>query len=212
MPRWLPAAAALLLFGGAGALIASQGLGGSDDAMESADAGSDTATEAGESESEESAEAAVAAADSDAAGNRSTDDAVEEEAMELVEDDAMDEEAMEDDEAMEEESDGEAADSQATGPAPEEPEGGFFPEDPVLFFDTPPDADQVLRDRAPNFRADVAQSQCGDFAAPLTDGSVLGYLPIEIAGEPAELFVLVRENGTESALILMVDSCQLLNQ
>ncbi len=201
MPRWLPAAAALMLFGGAAAVIASQGLGGGDDA---------TDTAAMETESaEDSAEAADFDASAARAETQVADDAADDASTEELaggsgdEEEAMEEEAMEDDEAMEDEAEADAASS---APA-QEGDGGFFPRDPVLFFDAAPDPDQVLQQFEPDLRTNVTQSECGDFAAPLTDGSVLGYVPIEVAGEAAELFLLARENGTESAVILTLDGC-----
>ncbi len=197
MPRWLPAAAALLLFGGAGAIIASQGIGGDDDATETASFDTDASDEsAEEADFDESTE-------TQAAESGMADDAGE--AMEMgteadTEGEARADEAMDEEEAME--------DAAESAPAAEDSEGGFFPEEPVLSFASVPDPNQILRDQEPELRQDISQTQCGDFAGPLTDGFVLGYLPVEVAGEPAEYFVLVRENDTQSAVILAVDGCQ----
>ena len=207
MPRWLTAAAALLIVGGGGALLISQGVG-SNDLGETADAGSDTEESAGDASDDAMDELATEAgtandapeAESVMADEAMADDAVEEDAME--EEEAMEDEALEDDEEASD------ADRETTAaPAEGDDSGGFFPDEPVLFFDTVPDPDQVLQELDVTLRTDPTAAACVDSAIVLSDGPIMGYLPIEVAGAASEFFVFANAAGAESAVIFDAATC-----
>ncbi len=194
IPQWLPAAAAFLLIGGGVVWLAGQT--GSDD-MDAATEALDTAAGSDESSDFATEESQRAESESSAAGETMAADESAEDAMEESSEES-DDEAME----MVEE---EAAESQPATTTAGAADGGFFPQEPVKSFAAMPDGDSILSDM-PSPRPDLTQSNCGlDYQPP--DGSeILGFLPIEIGGAPAELLILVDENGEETAVVLD-DTC-----
>lgn len=200
-PSWLAAAAAVVVIGGGVVFSLNRLSGGGDDAeTATADVASD-APDAGEGEVSAEArameESTEEAEDTDqAAGTENFMDADDEE------DDAMEEE----EEAMEDE----AADAAASsGPADEggdaeSTEGGFFPDEPIMTFSSVPDPDTAMEALSdlPEFRSDVFRSNCGESLGLPDDSTVGSFAPIEIAGEPAELFLIVGSDGAESPLIV----------
>ncbi|MGI9595680.1 MAG: hypothetical protein ACR2QK_05950 [Acidimicrobiales bacterium] len=197
LPQWLPAAAAFLLIGGGVVWLAGQT--GSDDsetasveaADEPTDGGADLAAEEVRAESEQSQAGDAAMDTAEATESAEAADEGEEEAMNDAAEDAADEDAADD---------GRAA-TTTTPAAQQAPAGGFFPDEPVMSFAQVPDTESILEDMPPT-RLDVGQSNCGlGFEAP-AGLEVVGFLPIEIEGERAELLVLVDGAGSESAVIL----------
>ncbi len=218
VPSWLPVAAALLLLGGGGAWLLSQAGQGDDVAETVADSFEESAEEVTETEAEDTASAEAlrsqddAAAESAPAGADESSIAEEDDAME---DDAMEEEEeAEDEEAVEEEEDASAADDgagdtdQAAEAGEESGEGGFFPEEPVLFFDSPPTVEEALVD-AIDAREDLSLSACVESLQGLTELEPVRYLPVSVAGEPAELFVLLNTDGSETAIVVDIGCTQL---
>ena len=216
VPRWLPAAAAVLLFGGVGAAVIAQGLGGGEDSFESADAVVD-----------ESAEAADTASDATSAGAEAADDGSDEEAME-DEEEAMEdeEEAMEDEEdaleeaetlveEAEESEETEVAEDAASADQADEDDAAraeqdeFFFEDSVFVFDEVPTAEElaeVAADLDPSMLLDPADSICG-VTLPETGTDSFGYFSVTVAGEPAELYVMVNDDESEVVEFLDALSC-----
>jgi hypothetical protein len=206
MPSWLPAAAALLLLGGGGAWVISQASGGDSDSTASesaADLISDQ--DAGDTQ----ARAAQAAGDEEAteAMELSENDAVaDDEAMDGDSDSAADSAAAE--ESVEEEAEPAAAPAEDAGDAEGE-EGGFFPREPVLSFTSVPTLDDLPEEFSQELRVEVTTSLCGD-SLTLADGqSISGYLPIEVGGQLAELFIVVDEAGEQTIVVVNNDGCQL---
>lgn len=202
LPSWMPAAAVFVLIsGGLIALISTSG-GGGDDAFDSATAELETdAGDADESadfaQDDAAEESAAMVADADALTER--EDAGDEEAME-------EEEAMEDDEAMEDSAEAESADAGETAATTTTRAGGLFPQEPVLFFDELPQ-DLVAELASVDELRDVAASNCGPELA-LGDGvEIVGYLPVELIGLPAELFALIDQNGQEQAILVDTQGC-----
>ncbi len=208
IPSWLPAAAALLVLGGGGAWLLSQASQDDSDTESAADFAEESAEEDTDGESADTqalrvdqagdaeSEAAEAAAEAPAADSDAADEAMEDDAME-------EEEAMEDeDDSAEEDAE---SDTEQSSPSNETGEGGFFPEDPVLFFDSPPTVEEAL-DRiavgAEETREDLSLSACAEILPELSELEPVAYLPIEVAGEPAELFVLLNEDGSETTIIV----------
>ncbi len=183
MPRWLPAAAVFLLLGG-GVVWLAQSVGESDDA--------DTAS--GVIERDESADVESETVAADAAAEATEED------MLAAEEGAATERQLA--------GDGEdAADEAATSaPAAEESmaddaAGGFAPLEPVAVFDEVPDPADVL-DELPAPFEELERSSCS-LDLELEPGSEpLGFLPIEIGDEPAEIYVVVDGDGRESVLIV----------
>lgn len=210
IPSWLPAAAALLLLGGGGAWLFSQadGFGGDDLETASFD------TDAGTDEAEDGAARSVQAAESSA--NAEMTESEEEEAME-------DESAAD---AMEEDADtaadgaddsGGTDEESATAAAPAEDgeesadgddgEGGLFPEEPVLSFAAVPSAGELPED-LPELRANLNTSLCGATVTVPDGQMIVGYLPIEIGTELAELFILVDDAGEQKVAVTSSSSCE----
>ncbi len=213
MPQWLSAAAVTLCVLGGGVWLASQ---------------------MGSSSDETSFESAGAAADFDEAADSeamtATDDAMEESSAKSVEE-SVEESGMADSAAAERSTttiaDRAPEDSEETSDATEvEPgedaaadedlgesltdaevagNGGFFPNEPVASFgETPNTADLVEAPPAPP-RVDLEQSQCvNEINRPV---QVIGYLPIEVSGQPAEFFIFIDEAGNEDGIVLDAD-CQ----
>jgi hypothetical protein len=202
LPNWMAAAAVFVLIsGGLIALISSSG--GDDETSFDAATGS-TETEAGAEESADFGEddaadesAAMLATEADAADDRVSAD--DEEAME----EAESEDAMEDDEAME---DTESADAAESAPTTTARTGGLFPQEPVLFFDELPQNLLAELGSVDELR-DIADSNCAPELA-LADGvEAFGYVPVELAGLPAELFALVDQSGQELAILVEAEAC-----
>ncbi len=205
MPQWLAAAAAFVLVGGGVVWLAGQT--GSDDmdaATEAVDAQETAAVEPADGD----ATASMAAESADAA-----ETSTEEEAMATST--SVDLEAMEQDEAAGADDGADTETGQAegaedtdlrNGAAPAD--GGFFPDDPVLQFFGPPDRDTLVEELPP-VRADLTPSRCGDVVETPAGGELLGYLPIEIDGAPAEVFVAVDADG-EELLTVFDRNCDIL--
>lgn len=199
MPSWLPAAAGFVIIGG-GLIwaIGQAGGGGDDDA--------------------EASETAVAAFD----GDEGTDAAAETEAMEeadageaqMAADDAMEDDS--DDGMDESAADGESR-SDAAGAAPtrgdsdesaeesEDAEADFAVPEPLLFFDTIPDPDTI--EVLPDAELDLERSLCGAEIVTATLGDPVGFIPVEVESQPAELFLFLDGDGSEIR-VLVDDNCQ----
>ncbi|MGH1489443.1 MAG: hypothetical protein ACRBK7_08650 [Acidimicrobiales bacterium] len=202
MPQWLTAAAAFILIGGGVIFLA--GRTGSDDTTEAAfdttddsDDASDEAASSAMVESDSPQQEAMPAADSDA----TAEDAMEEEAMD---DSAMDEAAEEgafDEVTPRDDDDGASSSEAAPSTTATSRTGGLFPEDPVMSYSSVPDPDSVLAE-LPDPRPDLLASRCGLDLNDEIDLEIIGYLPIEIAGEPAEVFAVLTQDGSDSAIIV----------
>lgn len=205
-PRWLSAAAVVLLVGGGAIIVANQAARSGEDsdevATEAFDTGSDEAAEAAE-------ESAGGAADDQAAELPSTTSQAARDADAELAD--VEEEATE--EAAEAESAAdEPASAEADRAAPADGEGttrsGLFADEPRMFFDGVPDVDEVLAD-LPERRVDLERSACAlDVEVP-AGSEVVGFLPIEIGGGPAEILVVVDASGVESGIIVD-DACRVM--
>ncbi len=201
MPQWLSAAAAFILIGGGVVFLA--GRTGSDDSETAAD----SIAESAEDSSDDSADAAGAS--SSEARVFETEDAMEDEAMEesnAMASDAMEESAMdEDDSEAAEEAEVVPAEGDVAQSSPEPTTttraGGLFPDEPVRLYDEVPAIEGLLTD-LPAPRVDLLNSRCGLELDEQLDLEVVGYLPIEIAGAPAEVFAVLTQDGTDSAIIV----------
>ena len=205
LPSWMPAAAVFVLItGGVVALISTSG--SDDDAFDTATEAFDTeeSAEAGSADLDDDAadESAAIIAESEPAADREA--SADEEAME----EAMEDDAMEDDEAMEDSEDAEAegADAAEAAPTTTAQTGGLFPQEPVLFFDELPQ-DLLAELASVDELRDITQSNCAP-ELTLADGvEVVGYLPVELAGLPAELFSLIDQSGQELAILVDAAAC-----
>ena len=200
MPQWLPIAAAFLLLGGG--VIWLAGRSGGDD-FDSADAGSEETAEleaAADGGGDGDATASMAAAPTeDQAADEAADDAASTTTLADLEMNQGEADSAEDAAAGETS----GADRQ-TGPAA----GGFFPEEPVLQFSGLPDRDDLLADLPPP-RPDLSQSRCADVLEAPPDRETLGYLPIEVDGGPAEVFVAVDADG-QQVFTVVDENCDIL--
>ncbi|MEM7273326.1 MAG: hypothetical protein AAF547_09625 [Actinomycetota bacterium] len=207
MPAWLPAAAVFVLIGGGLLFIAGQSnLGGSDDSGDETATADFATEEAAENDAVDSGDAAGQAARAESLAE-SAPAAAEEEVLEeaeaaiatddAMEDDAMEEEAMADEAA--EDADAEAQELAGDG-------GDFVPENPILLFTEFPDLDRVLDDIPAPRNAETSNCLADlEIDEPLDP---VGYLPVEVTGIPAELFVIANpEDGVEIALLLDVRTC-----
>ena len=201
IPQWLPAAAAFLLLGGGVIWLAGRSGG---DGFEAADAGSEETAEleaAADGGGDGDATASMAAAPTeDQAADEAADDAA---ATTTLADLEMNQDEADSAEAAAADSETAGAERQ-TGPAA----GGFFPEEPVLQFSGLPDRDDLLKDLPPP-RPDLLQSRCGDVLEAPADWETLGYLPIEVDGGPAEVFVAVDGDG-EQVFTVVDENCAIL--
>lgn len=205
MPSWLPAAAGLFIIGG-GAIWAVGQSGGGDDTEAASIAADDSAEET----SAESAEL-VESDDGDAeAMTAMADEAMEEESEDAMEDDAMADEG--DDSASRADADAAAAapadggaDESADDEEAEDAEEAFVDLEPQLFFDEVPDVD-ALAD-LPEPEPDLERSLCGPEIVTPTLGEPLGFIPVEVSGEPAEIYLFLDADGTEIRLLIDGD-CQ----
>lgn len=185
LPSWLPAAAAFLVLGGGAIWAVNQAGGGDDDAetasveLEADDAGEDTtsdeATEAGDATAARAAEAPEMAADADADSDSADDSA-------FAEADATEE-------ADDEQAEGGAAPAAEPEPLP-----------PLLSFDTVPDVDTI--EDLPDLETDLSLSRCGNELVFPDLPEPSGFVPVEVAGEPAELFVAIDADGAEIRLLV----------
>jgi hypothetical protein len=157
--------------------------------------------------------AAEASMAEDAMESELADDALSDfMADDSAEDDAMEESAMDDVDDAEDEvlpADDDGGESGATNPAPSTTTtGGLFPDEPVRLFDSVPAIEGLLAD-LPAPRTDLLASRCGLELDDLTELEIVGFLPIEIGGDPAEVFAVLTEDGSDSAIIAD-QNCQLL--
>jgi hypothetical protein len=201
LPRWLPAAAAFVLIGGG--LIWATGRGGSDDAEAFETAALDAES------SDESSEADTAtdtAADDAMAGSGADGDAAEDAgsmaAAPADSDRAADQEVAEEAElATSDDGDSEAGDDEGAGTAPTTT--GGLPPGPLLSFPEVPDADDI--EDLPEPITDLDLSRCGFEVAAPSLGEPLGFIPVEVAGEPVELFLFLQGDGSEIRLLIDQD-------
>jgi len=195
MPSWLPAAAGFVIVGG-GFLWAVNQTGGGDDDTETASlAIDDTADEIEADAAEESGEDGDAAAMS----------AMSDEAMEESDDgdDAMEEDAMAADEAEEEDRAAGAADSDAAAPADDEGDDESAEDaeaepvelEPLLFFDEVPDVDTIVD--LPEPETDIERSLCGPEIITTALGEFVGFIPVVVQGQPAEIYLFLDGDGAE---------------
>lgn len=212
MPQWLSAAAAFILIGGGAIFVAGQ-LGGSDDesaetataeiaedAADDDDTADDTANFAADDAAGSSAARTESAMEeSDAmASDSPQESALDESAMEdsAMDDDAMDDDAMEESEVVPDEEAGEQSPSPSTTTT-----GGFFPGEPVREYDEIPEIEGLLAD-LPEPRTDLLESRCGLQLDGQLDLELVGYLPITIGGVPAEVFAVLTQDGSDSAIVV----------
>jgi hypothetical protein len=190
----------LLLGGG---VIWAAGRSGSDD-FDSADSGSDAATDAGAESGDATAVAALdeaepQMADEETASDEQASGEADTSRAELATE-AADTEAEDDsggDDSAEEGTDG-AAPSSTFGAAALPP-ALILPEIP----------DPYALDDLPELERDLDRSRCGRELELPGRPELVGFVPLEIAGDPAELFVAVDEEGAE--LRFLVDGlCELL--
>ena len=123
-----------------------------------------------------------------------TDSEIEESASESSDDESADSESSDADSA-EAEDRGQSGDEEATAA------GGLFPNEPMMSFAETPDVDEALADM-PERREDLFRSTCAELLDVPDGFEIVAFLPIEIAAEPAELFVLADVNGVETGLIV----------
>jgi hypothetical protein len=199
-PQWLAAAAGLVLVGG-GAFWAATNLG-SDDADETASIEFDTSDDAADSSTDDGgdfeSEADFDDAGTDAAPSSNESMAAAEAAPldeGIAEDAAMDD--------SEEEVEGQSAATEGDGVA----DRAF--QAPFVFLDEVPDPATIL-DELNQPPLDVGTSVCVDLLE-LDEGSeVVGYVPIDIAGAPAEVFEITDATGERQAVIVD-QTCQPLS-
>lgn len=202
MPSWLPAAAGFVIVGG-GFLWAVGQTGGDDDSADTEAAS--LATDDGAEEIE---------ADFDAAEESGEDgDAA---AMSAMSDEAMEEsdegdDAMAEDEAERAEG---AADSEAAAPADDDgddesaeddAEAELVEPEPALFFDEIPDVDAIVD--LPEPETDIERSLCGPEIITTTLGDFVGFIPVAVMDQPAEIYLFLDGDGAEIRL-LIDERCQ----
>lgn len=196
-PSWLGAAAAVVVIaGGAVWAVGRAGSGQNDEAALEASAGDDTSAD----DAADTSEAALETADADVDA-ASAAESIQAEAME---DDAMEESAEEADLASDDDADDSADDGGGRSDQGEAGTGSFgLP--PAIVFSEVPDPDTITD--LPDLELDLDLSSCSvEVAAPAL-GEPLGFLPAEVAGQPAELFVFVDGDGAEVRLLVDGD-CQ----
>lgn len=218
MPQWMPAAAAFLLIGGGVVFLA--GRGGDNDSS------AEMATEALDTSSDEAAD--FMADDASDAVAAEPEARLESDMMEESMEDSADDSAFDADAAATEESadslaggaagsevvpdvddDSEEASPATTAVASTTTSGGFFPQEPVMQYAAVPEVDGIFVD-LPAPRGELESSLCGfELDGALVDLEITGYLPIEIAGAPAELFAVLTQDGSDSAIIVD-ESCEQL--
>lgn len=203
IPSWLgAAAAAVVVVGGLG--LAFQQLGGSgggdsfDAAIESAD------TEAADEDAR--ATGAVTAESAEFAADDAADDAMDESEAMADEGESADEEAS--DEAFDatEEDAASAPATTTTRQATQSTTPGLFPEEVEerrIDLDGPPTPAEQEALVAENEPLSAALSACGD---RFDLGEVVGFVPLTVAGAPAELVIYIDATGVE-ALIAVDGSC-----
>ncbi len=198
MPSWLPAAAAFIVIGGGAIWAFGQAGGSDDDAAESATEALDTTEES----SDEASDAGDDGGEATSAGAAQSDLAAESaalpEAEEAADDDAMEqEEAMEEEEAMEDESAEDRADDEGDA------EADFVELTPLLFFAEPPTDEELGATVLPEPETDLDRSSCGPEIQAPSLGQLVGFVPVEVLGQPAELFVFESAaDGTEVRLLV----------
>ncbi len=204
MPSWLPAAAGFVIVGG-GFLWAVGQTGGDDDSAD---------TETASLAVDDSAEETEAGSDAAEASGDDGDAA----AMSAMSDEAM-EESDEGDDAMAEDEAGEAdradgaADSEAAAPADDDSDDGSAEDaeaelvepEPLLFFDEVPDVDAIVE--LPEPETDIERSLCGPEIITTTLGEFVGFIPVLVQEQPAEIYLFLDGDGAEIRL-LIDEGCQ----
>ncbi|MEM9611521.1 MAG: zf-HC2 domain-containing protein [Actinomycetota bacterium] len=200
MPRWLgAAAAAVVVVGGLGVAFQAVG-GGSDDADESAA----VASESQDDEAAESSAESFEVTEADEAGDfevaEEADDAMEDRSsLADLDDDATDEDAAADDGAEAATAEAEPA-TTTTGRDSPTTTPGLFPaevEERRVDLDGPPGLDEQQVLLAENETLSPALSVCGE---SFDLGEPVGFLPLSVAGAPAELIVFLGADGAETSI------------
>ena len=206
LPSWLgAAAAAVLVVGGLGwALRSVDGLGGGDDADESASFAADETSEASDDafDSDEetgadgsAAQEAVAAEAAPANGEADT--------TERAEGSADEAEESSDDEAVDDTEDGGADEADDAGATSGQ---GFFPAEDIEAvrepFDGPPDPAVVeLLASGPLFEAEL--SACAGDIVPPAGGELVGFHPISVDGADGEILVFRGPDGPSTEVLVV---------
>lgn len=205
IPSWLPAAAAVVVIGGG--LIWAIGQSDPGSSSDDSEAASD-APAAEESPEGDEAVAMDAAAIEESEAASEMSDSADSESVE----DSADSEPVGGGTDQGSTDDGSTG-SPATTQAPSgddrmaasndnagETEGGFdFRLDPVLVLDDVPDPYDIVWPGEP---FELARSVCGPELVDAGLGQPVGFLPLEIAGEPAELFLFTQGDGSEFRLLV----------
>ncbi len=199
MPSWLPAAAGFVIIGGGLIWAIGQTGGSGDDAASEADTAA-LATE--DAATEEAAEADAGGADEAADFDTLTDEGEESEAMEESAADGAARSSAAEAEAPAP-ADGDDAADTADDEAAEDAEAGLVEPEPLLFFDEVPDPDTI--EDLPEPEPDLERSLCGPEILSPSLGEPLGFIPIEIGGRPAELYLFLDGDGTEIRLLIDED-------
>lgn len=198
IPSWLgAAAAAVVVVGGLGLAFQQLGSSGGDDSFDAAIESADESAEDGD------ARATGAAAES---AELDADDSAED-TME-----AEESEAMADEEASDEAFDATEEDSASSAPSSTTTQGaltttpGLFPqevEERRVDLDGPPTPEVQQALLAENEPLSAALSVCGE---RFDLGEVVGFVPLTVAGAPAELLIYIDAAGAE-ALIAVDGTC-----
>lgn len=197
MPAWLPAAAGFVIVGG-GFLWAVGQTGGDDDDAADTEAAA-IETDAGDDE----AEAMDEGAEDSAAMSAMSDDAMEES-------DEGDDAMAEDGAAESDRTTGGAADADAAAPADEDEstedaEESLVEPEPLLFFDEIPDVDAI--EELPEPETDLERSLCGPEIITDALGEFIGFVPVVVQDELAEIYLF--EDGDGAEIRLLIDErCQ----
>ncbi len=205
MPSWLPAAAVFLLIGGGLIWVVGQS-GGSDDSAETAGAeladqtdASDDVSEDDSADSDDDSDDGLAATEAESAPASDDDDAMGDESGNGTIEDSEEADISDEESAEEPESgpDGDASD--------EDGENRDLDREPKAFFTQIPAVEDI--DFSPEDLLVIDESVCGLEVAAGELGQPLGFLPVEIAGQPAELLVFADADGAE-VRVLVDDLCQ----
>ena len=200
LPSWLPAAAVFVVISGGLIWAIGQGSDSDDDsADETAAVAVDTEADAGSDEASDVDQSLRAAGEADAAA---TESAEASEAMEEAMDDAAD-----DAESAAAPAEG-GADEEATEES-EDAEAEFVELAPQLVLDEIPDAETLATLELPEPETRLELSRCGFEVVAPSLGPPIGFVPSEVRGQRAELFLFEDGDGTEIRL-LVGDDCQVI--